>query len=121
VFIVPGVGQMCGYTDLEDWKLVLKADAELVSKRALLAKEKERTANLALQVGTLAGQVGKCAGNQEVLTERNSKLTQDLIKKDKLYQNERVKPRWGSPVAWTIAGLSTSVLAGIMLKAWLIP
>lgn len=117
MYIIPGVGTVCGYTDIDDWKTILKVDAELVSNRTLLAKEKERTANLTLQVKTLEGQVGTCEDNQRVLVERSSKLTTDLIALDKKYQNERVKPRWGSPLAWTIAGVSTSILAGIFLKS----
>jgi hypothetical protein len=110
-----GNEMLCTYS-LEKWKLVLKADVELVSKRKLLAKEKERSAALTLQVDGLKSQVGVYANSQKLLVERNNKLTQDLIDLDKKYQNERVKPRWGSPLAWTVAAVSTSVLAGFILK-----
>jgi len=108
-------GELCGYT-LGEWKLVLAADAELVSKRALLAKEKDRTAALTLQADALKSQVGVYAGTQVVLVERNLKLTQDLIELDRKYQFERVRPRWGSPLAWTVAAVSTSVLAGFVIS-----
>ena len=98
--------------------ICLQADAELVAKRELLAKEKERTANLTLQLGSLQGQVEAYAENQKVLVTRNDKLVIDLIECDRKYQNERVKPRWGSPVAWTIAAVASSVLAGVLLKTW---
>jgi len=110
--------EVCAYT-LEEWKLVLKADAELFSNRTLLAKEKERTTSLTLQVNDLKSQVGVCLDSQKLLIERDNKLTQDLIDLDWKYQKERVKPKWGSPLAWSLAAVSTSILAGFLVKGWL--
>lgn len=107
---------MCGFSSLGDWKKILAADAELVHTRTQLKNEKKRTVNLTTQVATLRGQVDVYANTQNALVERNAKLTKDLIDLDKKYQYERAKPRWGSPVAWTVAAVSTSVLAGVLLK-----
>lgn len=114
---MPGVGTVCGYLDIEDWKAVLKADAELVHLREVAKKEVERAANLALQVNSLQSQVATYASSQALLVARTDKLTKDLIALDKKYQDERVKPTWGSPVAWTIAAVSTSILAGVLINS----
>jgi len=107
--------EICGYT-LEEWKAVLEVDRKMVLDKKLLEDEKKRTAALGLQVDSLKEQVAIYASNQETLVDRNTQLTKDLIDTDKKYQNERVKPRWGSPLAWTVAAVSTSVLAGIVVK-----
>lgn len=108
---------VCGYENLEDWKVVLVVDAELTTARNQLKNERERIEDLVRQRELLTGQIEKYADTQLVLTRRNEKLTQDLIALDKKYQDERVKPRWGSPVAWTIAAVSTAVLAGFVINA----
>ena len=114
---VAGGGETCGYT-LGEWKLVLEVDAELVSKRTLLAKEKERTAALTLQVTNLESQVAVYVKSQKLLVDRTHELTTDIIEIDRKYQNERVKPRLGSPLAWTVAAVSTAVLGGFVVKGW---
>jgi hypothetical protein len=106
--------EVCGYT-LEQWKGALRVDAELVHCKAELKKEKERSAYLAQQKTALQGQVSVYADSQKTLVDRNNQLTKDLIDLDKKYQYERVKPRWGSPVAWTVAAVATSVLAGFVV------
>lgn len=112
---MPGIGTICGYAVLEDWKAVLEADAELVLRREQAKKEAARADALDLQVKSLQDQVRTYARTQVMLVERTEKLTLDLIALDKKYQNERVRPSWGSPVAWTLAAVSTSLLAGMLL------
>jgi hypothetical protein len=114
-FTVPGVGIVCGYVDVADWKKVLEADAELVLQRERAKKEGERAAALDLQVKSLQNQVAAYARTQVMLAERTDKLTVDLIALDKKYQNERARPAWGSPVAWTLAAVSSSMLAGMLI------
>ena len=46
------------------------------------------------------------------LERRNADLLALTIEKDRLYQNERVKPRWGSPFAWTTAAALGAILVG---------
>lgn len=112
---MPGVGTICGYASIDDWKVVLEADAELVLRREQAKKEAARADALDLQVRSLQAQVQTYARTQVVLVERTEKLTLDLIALDKKYQDERARPSWGSPVAWTLAAVSTSLLAGMLL------
>ena len=108
-------GDVCGYLNLEDWKTILGIDAELVHDRIQLRSEGERAAALTLQLTELKGQVATYANSQSILVQQNSDLTKQLLDLDLKYQQERVKPSWGSPLAWTIAGVSTSILAGVLL------
>lgn len=108
-------GEICGFTE-DQWKVVLEADAELVHVRVLLAKERERSAALALQVDALKDQVDVYAKSQSLLTARADKLTNELIECDRKYQNERVKPRLGSPLAWTITTIAVATLGGYLLR-----
>jgi hypothetical protein len=106
---------VCGYINLEDWKTVLKVDAEVVHLREQLRIEAERSAALALQLTELKSQVDTYAHSQSILVHRADDLTKKLLDLDLKCQQERVKPSWRSPLAWTIAGVSTSVLAGVLL------
>jgi hypothetical protein len=111
-----GTIDICGFT-FEEWKKVLEADAELVHVRAELKNEERRSAGLALQVEALQEQVETYAKSQAVLIARNEKLLTDQIALDKKYQDERVKPRLGSPVAWSITTIAVAVLGGFVLRA----
>ena len=102
---------ICDYT-IEKWKEVLKADGELVYLRDRVKKEQQRAAELTLQNSALQGQVDAYEDTKSVLVERNDKLVKDIIDIDKKYQLERVKPRWGSPVAWTVAATAAALLFG---------
>ena len=110
-----GGEELCAY-DLDTWKLVLKSDAELVHLRIKVKKELEKSAELALQVDALQSQVDKLSATKDLLVERNDKLVKDIIKIDKKYQDERVKPQWGSPVAWTVAAVAAAVLGGFVIN-----
>lgn len=107
--------QVCGYSTVEDWKLVLDADSELFALRETLKKKDESLGNLNLQITNLEGQVTAHTKAVDALTARNAALTQQLIDLDEKYQQELVKPQWGDPLAWGIAGVSLSVLAGFLL------
>ena len=110
-----GGQEICGFT-FEEWKEVLRADAELVHVRNLLEKEKTRTELLREQIDAFKKQIEEYAKSQALLLERNEKLTADLISLDKKYQDERVKPRLGSPVAWTITAVAVAVLGGYVVN-----
>ena len=111
-------GGLCAFT-LKEWKQVLRADAELerfkANESSLLEKDVERIK----QLGLLQRQVEVYAQSQKTLVSENEKLTRNLIETDRKYQNERVKFRLGSPVAWTVAGASIAVLGGFLLKGFL--
>jgi hypothetical protein len=109
-------GDVCGFLNIEDWKTILKVDAELVHLREKLRIEEARSASLTLQLTELRGQVATYANSQSILVQRSSELTKQLLDLDLKYQQERVKPSWGSPLAWTIAGVSTSILAGVLIS-----
>lgn len=108
-------GEVCGYLDIEDWKRVLVVDAEVVSARIQLKNELAKLAAMTTQLTELHGQVDIYASSQALLVQRNSALTTQLLALDWKYQQERVKPRWGSPVAWTLAAVTTSILAGVVI------
>jgi len=110
-----GGEQLCTYT-LENWKLVLKSDAELIHLRTQLKNESARSAELAKQAEILQGQIDVHGETRKLLVEREAKLTKDIIDLDRKYQLERVKPRWGNPVAWGIAAVSLSLLAGYVVN-----
>lgn len=107
--------QVCGYSQVDDWKLVLDADSELFAAREELKKKQELADNLTLQITNLEGQTAAYAKGMNALESRNAALTKQLIDLDEKYQQELVKPQWGNPLAWGIAGVSLSVLAGFLL------
>lgn len=106
---------ICDYT-IERWKLVLKADVELVHLRSKLKKILARSAELSKQVEILQGQIDVHGETRKILVEREAKLTKDLIDLDRKYQLERVKPRWGNPVAWGVAAVSVALLGGYIVN-----
>jgi hypothetical protein len=106
---------LCGLT-LEEWTRVLKTNATLVSKTRLLKYERFKTGSLERQKTALQTSLEAMADSQKVLTERVDKLTVDLIAKDEKYQNERVKPRLGNPIAWTITATVVALATGFVIK-----
>lgn len=108
---------VCGFLDIGDWKKVLGADAELEHVRNQLKNEQARSAALAEQKSLMLGELSAFSSSQATLVAHSEKLTRDLIALDKKYQTERVKPRFGSPVAWTIAAVSTAILAGFVISS----
>lgn len=103
--------QVCAYT-LKEWQEVSRFDAELVSKRRLLSYTDMRFDAIVNQKTLLIEQIKACSANQALLIKREDKLVADIIAKDKELQYERVKPRWGNPVAWTVAAVSAVLLVG---------
>lgn len=108
-------GTVCGYDDVEDWKLVLRSDAELVMLRGKVRVLEESETNLTLQVESLQEQVNLSQQQSAILSSENIRLTKELIALDKKYQEERVKPAWGSTLSWSIAGISTAALLGAII------
>lgn len=113
VFRVPGVGEVCGYRDVAAWRAVLRADADLTESRAIAAAaaaradaEAERAAALdaALKIreGTVAGLQRSLAAERAALKER-----------DRQYQHEIHRPRWGTWLAWGVAVAATGVAIGV--------
>lgn len=118
-YSLPDGRTVCGYTNLEDWKIVLKADLELTAKKKALTLERERAAQQGLVVAGLKGQV---EAFKRIVAEQSSRietLTKDLLETDRKYQSERVKPRWGNPLAWAAAAVATAALGGFVLHDFL--
>lgn len=107
---------VCGYSNVEDWKKVLKADAELTAKKKMLDLEVKHVADLLVQVFNYEGQVKALQSTIQIQKDQVNKLITDLLKTDQLYQQERIKPRWGSAIAWTTAAVAAAVLTGFVLK-----
>lgn len=119
IYTLPSGDEVCGYADVDEWKEVLEADAELVALRAILIEEKDRARILSEQKLLLEEKIKLHLHTNDLLSKRKIALTDELIKLDEKYQNERVKPRWGSPLAWGIASVSTAVLAGFLINSLL--
>jgi hypothetical protein len=107
--------EMCAYT-LEQWISVLKADSLISHHYVMIGKLEEKVTLLEGQKIDFQKQIRALTDNNKLLIQGNDKLRADFLALDKKYQYERVKPRWGSPVAWTVAAVSTAVLAGFVLK-----
>jgi len=108
-------GEVCGYLNIEDWKLVLKADAELVHLRVRVKNDSDRAVVLDLQIAEMHRQNSIYAGSQTILLERNTTLSKQLLDLDLKYQQERVKPAWGSTLAWSVAGVSLAMLVCVIV------
>jgi hypothetical protein len=109
------VGDDCLLT-LDDWKRVLTTNAALKNQTRLLAIEESRSGLLMQQHSALQESLKVMADSQNILITRVGKLTTDLIAKDKKYQNERVKPRLGNPLAWTITAAAVALATGFVAR-----
>jgi hypothetical protein len=110
-YILAGGVKACGYS-LAEWKLVLKADAELVHLRETDVFRRKKAAELSAQVQGLEEALSACGDSTKAIFARSTELSAQLIALDAKYQDEIVKPRWGSALSWAIAGAAISVLAG---------
>jgi len=107
--------EFCRLT-LDDWKKVLATNAVLTNKTRLLHYEGIRSQELENQKTALQNSLEAMANSQKILADRVDKVTADLIATDKKYQNERVKPRLGSPLAWTITAAAVALTTGFVVK-----
>ncbi len=106
--------EVCGWLTEDEVKTAYRADAELVQCREQLDTHSERIESLNLQLGATTTALIAERRSTEVLKERNTELTADLIEMNRKYENERVKPRWGSPIAWTTAAILGAGLLGFI-------
>lgn len=117
VMVLPEVGQVCVYRDIEDWKRVLVADAELTRYRGETNLCREAKQVLEHQVSLLEHEKAVLIVTNKDIDDENARLTKELIALDKKYQEERVKPSFGPPVPWVVAGLASSILAGVLISS----
>lgn len=115
VFIVPSVGEICGYQYLDDWRAVARADAELVLLRSkvvllegALAAERERGDLLAQALDVREGTVATLVAS--LAAERTN-----LIDLDRKYQDARTAPNWMGRIGWSAAIVVGGVLAGVLV------
>ena len=112
VYQVPGIGQVCGYADIADVRAVYTADADLVASRALLTLERRKTEAMERAAGLHGEQLAACDRLSGALSVREKELTAALIDENRKLERERAKPRFGNPIAWTVAAASVAVLLG---------
>ena len=106
---------LCGVT-LEEWTRILKTNLGYTSRGRLLQYNQLKNDKLEVQKTALQKSLESMADSQKVLQERVGKVTKDLIAKDKKLQYEIAKPRWGNPVAWTIAAVATAVATTLLVR-----
>lgn len=116
VFRVPGVGDVCGYRDVASWRAVLRVDADLTEARAVAAAaaaradaETERAAALAAALKIREGSVANL--QRSLAAERAA-----LKERDRQYQHEIHRPRWGTWLAWGVAVAATGVAIGVTVS-----
>lgn len=116
IYTLRSGAEICGFEATVWFGKVLTVDAQLVHTVEQLKNEKARSAELSLQVEHLQEQ-------HRLMGEINAKLKAYAVKEvearialDEKYQKERVKPRWGNPLAWTAAAVSAAILAGFVIK-----
>ncbi len=106
------VEQADGTETLDQWKEVLRVDAELVVLRHQDGLRRRKLAELSVQASAAVAALAAAERALEVVERRNGDLTRQLIETDRKYQEERVKPRIGGGWGWAAAGLFAVGLAG---------
>ena len=108
--------EVCGWLTIEEVTTAYNADAELVKLRETDATKNEQLIAFSIQVASITAALEAEQRSVTVLQAREAKLTDDLIETNRKYENERVKSRWGNPVAWTTAAGLAAILLGIVGK-----
>lgn len=107
-----GGREVCGYDDIEQWKLVLEADLRLSLLEDQLKNEQEKSKKLTTQVDLLSGQLSTCSSSQDLLQARVRVLTSSLTELDQKYQRAIAK---SSPLPWLLTGAAVAFLGGMVL------
>lgn len=106
--------EVCGWLTLAEVQAAYDADAELVKLRETSATQGEQIIAFGIQVSAIRAALEAEQRSVTVLKAREVKLTGDLIEMNRKYEYERVKPRWGNPIAWTAAAVFGAALLGIV-------
>lgn len=114
VFQVVGIGDVCGYQFLDDWRAVAAADAELVLRRSEVktlaeARDAERARADALD--------DALDGREALIKTLNTSLADErtrYLDLDSKYQRAR-SSHWTTWVGWGVAAVVGSALAGALL------
>ena len=105
-------GPVCGYDDIDDVRDLYRFDAELVLRRQETQLMSARGALLSLQVRSLESAVSALQTANVALGARVDVLVNEAVSQNEKYENERAKPRFGSALAWTTAGVAVALLVG---------
>lgn len=112
--IIDGYRHQC--LNFDEFTLLLEFEASMVECEMETDLKDEKIELLELQITDLKiiTQLQKQTGDaMKVENDRLFGLWKDENKKRHLAEN---KPHWGSWMGWTVAGVSTAVLAGFIIK-----
>lgn len=104
--------EVCGYDKIETIRELYARDAELVAHRETTEALNQVITVQRQQILDLKIAVEESDKAGKIHEDRSATLAKELIAKDKLYQDERVKPRWGTSLSWGAAAVMGAVLLG---------
>ena len=104
----------CSY-NLDEVKKLFLADSELATFRAEMPLRLKQIDELKLAASEAARRGDSLSNINLRLQSRVDELTHERLACDQDLQNERAKPRFGSPFAWIIAGLAGALAAGVLV------
>jgi len=104
----------CVYS-LEQVKELYKADAELSAARKEIPLLQQKEALQRSVISKMDEQLKLSLLNVKLFKDRNQELTEKLISTDKELQYEKVKPRWGSYIAWGTVAIVASAFTGYII------
>lgn len=105
---------VCGYTTLKDVQKLYDADNDLISLRFKHAQLLSRQGNLKAIQKDLRAALKSQRKTTKILKTENARLFNLAIERDRLYQRERAKPRWGSGLSWALSAALTAALVGFV-------
>jgi hypothetical protein len=108
--------EVCGWLTIEEVQAAYDADAELVKLRETSAAQGEQIIAFGVQISAIRAALEAERRSVIVLQASNNRLTDDVVKWNRKYEYERVKPRWGNPIAWTSAAGLAAILLGVVGK-----
>jgi hypothetical protein len=108
----PQIG--CVYA-LEQVKALYKLDAEIVSLRRINGLQAQKLDIQNQLIAANKQQLDLSLKNTALFHNRMNDLTKRLLETDRLYQESRVKPVWGSYIAWGVAIAVSAALTGYVI------
>jgi len=109
-----GDHRACTY-DLEQVKLLYKADSELLLLRQKIPLLVDKVFLLRSSVEHMTEAAELEKNSKDTLSKRLDQLTKQLIESDRRLQLEIAKPKWGSYIAWGVAVVVTASFAGYVI------
>lgn len=105
-------GEVCGYATIEEVRELYAHDATLVANASAAEALGEVIELQGSQILDLRISVDAAIKAGEVWKSRSVTLAEDLIAKDLLYQDARVRPKWGTFIGFGSAALVGAILLG---------